>query len=211
LLLLANHPEVQAKAQKEIDEHCSGRPVSIDDQAALPYVNACVKECMRWMPAVPLMVPYRASADATVHVDGRDYNIREGTQVIVNGFNMHRDPALWKDPDVFDPERFIEGPDMDIQLKGADAPNDTHHLKFMPLGTGRRACAGYTLAKLELFLQAATLMQCFEWKPSGGDQVQLKEVFGIAVSAGHADVRATWRKACKVDLAAAIQTFDAHL
>merc|ERR1712125_48708 len=181
----------------------------MDDEKALPYVYACVKECMRWMPAVPLMVPYRASKDATVKVDDRTYTIKEGTQVIVNGFNMHRDPELWKDPDKFDPERFMEGPDSDIQLKGADAPNDQHHLKFMPLGTGRRACAGYTLAKLELFLQAATLIQCYEWRPASGDKVPLKEVFGIAVSAAHTDVKAKWRGTNGVDLAAAIKRFDA--
>ena len=50
------------------------------------------------------------------------------------------------------------------------------------MGTGRRACAGYNLAKLELFLQAATLVQCVEWSPpEGKDKVELNEKFGIAV------------------------------
>jgi cytochrome P450 len=209
-LLLANHPEVQKKAQAEIDNVCKGRPVDVSDQDKLPYVNACVKECMRWMPAVPLMVPYKASADAEVRSGDRTYTIPEGTQVIVNGFNMHRDPELWKDPDVFNPERFMEGPDADIELKGADAPNNQHHLKFMPLGTGRRACAGYLLAKLELFLQGATLIQCFDWKPAAGAQVPLKEVFGIAVSAAHADVTATWRTQSDAAAAAATAQFGAH-
>merc|ERR1712232_748033 len=165
---------------------------------------------MRFMPAVPLMVPYMASKDATVVHAGTTYEIKQGTQVIMNGFNMHRDPALWDRPDEFIPERFMEGPDADIQLKGADAPNDQHHLKFMPLGTGRRACAGYTLAKLELFLQAATLIQCYEWRPASGDKVPMKEVFGIAVSAAHTDVKAKWRGTNGVDLAAAIKRFDAQ-
>jgi cytochrome P450 len=210
VLLLANHPEVQKRAQKEIDTHCKGRPVTIEDQDKLPYVNACVKECMRWMPAVPLMVPYAASVDATVELDGCKYEIKQGTQVIVNGFNMHRDPDLWEDADVFNPERFMTGPDADLELKGADAPNDVHHLKFMPLGTGRRACAGYLLAKLELFLQGATLMQCFDWVPPEGDEVPLKEVFGIAVSAAHTNVKAHWRADCGVDLAATVATLGAQ-
>jgi len=210
VLLLANHPEVQKKAQREIDSVCKGRHVSVADIDKLPYVNACVKECMRWMPAVPLMVPYKASADAQVTVGDRTYTIKQGTQVIVNGFNMHRDPALWKDPDAFDPERFMEGPDADIELKGADAPNDTHHLKFMPLGTGRRACAGYLLAKLELYLQGATLIQCFDWRPAHGDTVPMKEVFGIAVSAAHADVTARWRTETGIDLDATVAELGAQ-
>eukprot|EP00927_Polykrikos_kofoidii_P076713 TRINITY_DN73751_c0_g1_i1.p1 TRINITY_DN73751_c0_g1~~TRINITY_DN73751_c0_g1_i1.p1 ORF type:complete len:546 (+),score=73.27 TRINITY_DN73751_c0_g1_i1:89-1726(+) len=200
LLLMANHPKVQAKAQEEIDSVCGGKPVTMEDQEKMPYINACIKECMRWMPAVPLMVPYAASADAKVTVGDKSYMIEEGTQVIVNGFNMHRDPELWKNPDEFNPERFMDGPDADIELRGADSPNDTHHLKFMPLGTGRRACAGYLLAKLELFLQGASLVQCFNWRPASGDTVPMKEVFGIAVSAAHADVTATWRSASGVDL-----------
>jgi len=201
VLLLANHPEVQKKAQAEIDSACSHRPVTMEDQPRLPYVFACVKECMRWMPAVPLMVPYKASEDAVVRHEGRDYTIKKGTQVIMNGFNMHRDPTLWPDADAFRPERFMEGPDADVDLRGADAPNDPHHLKFMPLGTGRRACAGYALAKVELFLQAATLMQCFHWAPAEGDKVPMTEIFGIAVTAGHSLVTARWREESGIDIA----------
>merc|ERR1711957_603282 len=137
------------------------------------------------------------------------YTIKEGTQVIVNGFNMHRDPDLWENADVFNPERFMTGPDADIEIKGADAPNEQHHLKFMPLGTGRRACAGYLLAKLELFLQGATLMQCFEWKPASGDKVPLKEVFGIAVPAGSVDITARYRTETGVDCQKTVAKYGA--
>jgi len=182
-LLLANHPDVQRKAWAEIDRVTGGRPVEPDDQPNMPYTNAVWKETMRWMPVVPLMVPYKASEDVTVSVSGREYTIKAGTQVLVNGFNMQRDPALWRSPDTFDPERFLEGPDADLELRGADAQKDPHHLKFLPMGTGRRACAGYALAKVELFMQAASLMQCFEWKPEpGSEKVEVGENFGIAVS-----------------------------
>merc|ERR1711972_942064 len=110
------------------------------------------------------------------------------------------DGELWTDADVLNPDRFMQGPDRDVELKGADAPNDPHHLKFMPLGTGRRACAGYILAKVELFLQGATLMQCLTWRPAEGDAVQFKEVFGIAVSPGPSKVVATWREESGVDV-----------
>jgi len=162
------------------------------------------------MPAVPLMVPYMASLDADVTVEsGRKYTIKQGTQVIMNGFNMHRDPTLWDRPDEFIPERFMTGPDANIELKGADAPSDPHHLKFMPLGTGRRACAGALLAKLELFIQGATLLQCFNWTPATGTSVALKEVFGIAVSAAHVDVCAKWRPESGVDLRKTMEAFGA--
>lgn len=182
-LLLANHPEVQKKAQAEIDGVLQGRPVTFTDQDKLPYTDAVVKEAMRWMPVVPTMVPYRTSDDVFVTSGGKEYLIPNNTQVLVNGFNMQRDPALWRDPERFDPERFISGPDADIELRGSDAQSDPHHLKFLPMGTGRRACAGYALAKVELFMQGAILMQCFEWlAPAGVGRLPSDEIAGIAVS-----------------------------
>lgn len=182
-LLLANHPEVQRKAHEEIDRVTKGRAVSIDDQQELRYTDAVVKETMRFMPVVPMMLPYRTSDEVRVTADGRDYVIPNNTQVVVNGFNMQRDPALWDEPDRFNPERFMSGPDSDLELRGSDVQNDPHHLKFLPMGTGRRACAGYSLAKMELFMQGATLMQCFHWSPPAGlDKIPVGESFGIAVS-----------------------------
>ena len=87
-----------------------------------------------------------------------------------------------------------KGARKEIELRAADAPNDEKFLKFIPMGTGRRACAGYTLAKVELFMQAASLMQCFEWSPPEGiGKLALKEKFGIAVSPDEFHVRALFR------------------
>eukprot|EP00933_Yihiella_yeosuensis_P022296 TRINITY_DN17543_c0_g1_i1.p1 TRINITY_DN17543_c0_g1~~TRINITY_DN17543_c0_g1_i1.p1 ORF type:complete len:539 (+),score=111.03 TRINITY_DN17543_c0_g1_i1:59-1675(+) len=180
--LLAAHPEVQKKAHEELDRVLGGKPATLEDQSKLRYTDAVVKEAMRWMPVVPMMVPYRTGDNVTVKADGVDYHIPANTQVLVNGFNMHRDPANWEDPDKFNPDRFVTGPDSDIEIRGSDAQSDPHHLKFLPLGTGRRACAGYALAKVELFLQGATLIQNFEWSPPPGEKLEVGEKFGIAVS-----------------------------
>jgi len=194
VLLLANHPDVQKKAHEEIDRVTKGRAITMEDQPELTYTDAVVKECMRLIPVVPMMVPYRASDDVKVNADGKDYVIPANTQVIVNGFNMQRDPALWDEPDRFNPERFLSGPDADLGLRGSDCPNEAHHMKFLPMGTGRRACAGYGLAKVELFLQGATLMQCFDWSPPPGqDQIPIVENFGIALGSSHFDICARYR------------------
>jgi len=183
VMLLANHPEVQKKAHEEIDRVTGGRPVTLDDQPNLRYTDAVVKEAMRWMPVVPMMVPYRTSENVTVNSEGHEYHIPANTQVLVNGFNMQRDPANWVDPEKFNPDRFVSGPDADLELRGSDAQSDPHHLKFLPMGTGRRACAGYALAKVELFLQGATLVQNFDWSPPPGmEKIEVGEKFGIAVS-----------------------------
>ncbi len=58
------HPEVQKKAQKELDAVVgTERLPGISDRPSLPYVNAVVKELVRWYPAAPLGSPHRVVAD----------------------------------------------------------------------------------------------------------------------------------------------------
>ena len=53
-LALALHPEAQKKAQAEIDAVIgSDRLPDIQDRSSLPYVNAVIKEMMRWHLAAP--------------------------------------------------------------------------------------------------------------------------------------------------------------
>ena len=49
------HPEVQAKAQRDIDRVVgSDRLPDFSDFPHLPYVEAILRECLRWNPVVPL-------------------------------------------------------------------------------------------------------------------------------------------------------------
>jgi cytochrome P450 len=54
-LAMALHPEVQIKAQAELDAVIgSGRLPDYSDRPSLPYINATVKEVLRWNPVAPL-------------------------------------------------------------------------------------------------------------------------------------------------------------
>jgi cytochrome P450 len=51
------YPEVQARAQAEIDSvigEAIGRLPDWDDRASMPYINAVIQETLRWFPVVPL-------------------------------------------------------------------------------------------------------------------------------------------------------------
>ena len=51
---MAMYPEVQKKAQEEIDRVVGpNRLPDFSDQDTLPYVNAVVKESLRWKLVVP--------------------------------------------------------------------------------------------------------------------------------------------------------------
>lgn len=54
-MAMALHPETLRKAQVELDRVVgTERMPRIDDRAGLPYVDAVIKETLRWHPAVPL-------------------------------------------------------------------------------------------------------------------------------------------------------------
>lgn len=59
-LALVRDPSIQAKAHKMIDEVCPGRLPTFDDQPDLPYIDALVKEALRWHPVLPLGRSLRA-------------------------------------------------------------------------------------------------------------------------------------------------------
>jgi len=55
LLALSYHPEVQEKAQKELDMVIGNdRLPNFSDQSDLPYIDAILKEVQRMYPVVPL-------------------------------------------------------------------------------------------------------------------------------------------------------------
>ena len=55
MMAMALHPEKQRLAQEEIDRVIgTERLPTINDRSQLPYVNAIIKETMRWKPAVPM-------------------------------------------------------------------------------------------------------------------------------------------------------------
>lgn len=55
LLAMLRHPEVQVKAQEEIDRIVgTDRLPTIADRSSLPYVRSVITEVLRWYPAAPL-------------------------------------------------------------------------------------------------------------------------------------------------------------
>ncbi|KAG9125485.1 hypothetical protein FRC07_007416 [Ceratobasidium sp. 392] len=66
VLAMARFPEVQAKAQREIDGVVgSGRLPEMNDKPNLPYICNLVQEVLRWRPVVPMGVPHASSQDDT--------------------------------------------------------------------------------------------------------------------------------------------------
>jgi cytochrome P450 len=138
-LAMVLYPEVQAKAQAELDAVVgSERLPSFSDRDSLPYINAVWKEVLRWHPAAPLAMAHVATKD--IHYEG--YLIPKGSRVIGNTWAVLRDESMYPDPVVFCPERFL-----------GDTPQpDPRNICF---GFGRRRCPGSHLAEASLFISVA--------------------------------------------------------
>ncbi|KAI8982787.1 CyP450 monooxygenase [Trametes punicea] len=147
-LAMVNYPDVQRKAQAELDAVVGPhRLPNFDDRDSLPYINAMVKECLRWHVVVPLGIPHRTVADEVY--DG--YFIPEGTVIIANAWALSRDVEVYPDPEEFRPERFL-----DTKLK------DPATYVF---GYGRRICAGRHFADASLYIIVASVLHALKIEP----------------------------------------------
>ena len=156
------HPEIQAKAQIEIDSVCGSKPVTDADIPNLKYLQCIVKEALRVHPPGPLLSWARLAVhDVTVG----DMHIPKGTTAMVNMWAITHDEKVWAEPEKFNPERFVED---DVSVMGTD-------LRLAPFGAGRRVCPGKALGMASVNLWLAQLLQSFKWVPSDDVTVDLAE------------------------------------
>ncbi|TBU57403.1 cytochrome P450 [Dichomitus squalens] len=162
-LAMIQHPEILQKAQKEIDAVVgNARLPTFSDRPHLPYVNAVVSEALRISSPVPLGLPRRITEDNVY----KNMFIPKGTLVFGNNYNMVRDPAVFPNPDVFDPERYLE--DVDEQTAKL---RDVRNYVF---GFGRRRCPGSFMIDSSLWIAIASMLAAF-------DITKATDAFGRAV------------------------------
>ncbi|RAH43882.1 cytochrome P450 [Aspergillus brunneoviolaceus CBS 621.78] len=165
-LALALFPEVQKKAQEEIDRVVgTSRLPGFADRENLPYIEAVVKEAFRWHPVVPMGVVHQSMEEDT----WGGYHIPKGSQILSNIWAFLHDPATYPEPGNFKPERFL--------ASANHTPERNPH--FLAFGFGRRVCPGRTIADATAYLTIAQSLAVFNFsKPiKDGDEVDLKPQF----------------------------------
>lgn len=103
--LLAIHPDIQEKVFEEIRSVLPDQNIDVnaEDLKNMPYVDAFVKESLRFFPVVPVLT-------RILKKDQRldDAIIPKGTEYVLDLWNMHRNPNNWKyDATKFNPENFF--------------------------------------------------------------------------------------------------------
>ena len=114
MLAMVLHPEVQAKAQAEMDLVLGrGNLPTFADQESLPYLAAVMNEVFRWQVVAPFGVPHMSTADD----EYRGYLIPKGTIVIANAHQMLNDEDVYPEPSAFNPERFLKDGKIDLSVR----------------------------------------------------------------------------------------------
>nr|BCD59211.1 cytochrome P450 76AD [Bougainvillea peruviana]BCU88504.1 cytochrome p450 76AD [Bougainvillea peruviana] len=168
---LVRNPIMMKKAQDEI-EQVLGKDATIQeaDIVKMSYLQAIIKETLRLHPPTVFLLPRKAITNVELY----GYIVPKNAQLLVNLWAIGRDPMVWKNPNNFSPERFL---DCDIDVKGRD-------FGLLPFGAGRRICPGMNLAYRMLTLMLATLLQSFNWKlkdEENSEDMDMDEKFGIAL------------------------------
>jgi cytochrome P450 len=153
--MLSENPAAEARLHEELHGILAGRAPELADFERLPYLRAVVNETLRLYPAAYILA--RTSV-APCTIAG--YDFPADTTMIMAQWVMHRDLRYFDDPEVFQPERWLNG--LENRLPAG---------AYFPFGDGPRRCIGQGFALLESALVLATIAQKYRFKLVPGHPV----------------------------------------
>lgn len=168
-LFLVKNEAVQKRVQSAIDKTIGQSKVTLKDRKTLPIVDALILEVMRMELPIPLGLPKCASKDC----DFKGYRIPRGTVVLTNFHSINRDPLLWKNPETFWPERFLKA--------DGSLDREKEH-RIFAFGIGQRKCPGEAVARAQMFVAVASILQRFHLKKVVGENYDVIGVPGLTSS-----------------------------
>lgn len=154
--MLAMCPDVLARLRAETGQAMGGGELPFEAARGLTYTRAVFKETLRLYPPITFLP--RVALKATRI--GR-YKVRKGALLMIAPWTLHRHTRYWREPDRFDPERFLPGRDRDV-VPGS----------YIPFGSGPHTCIGAGFAAVESALILARLTRAFDFVPEGTSNVR---------------------------------------
>jgi cytochrome P450 len=151
-VLLAQHPEVEARLHEELDRALGGRTPVVGDLDNLTYTRMVLDEVLRLYSPVAVMARDVVEDDV---VDG--YPVPGGSMVVLMPYLTHRHPDFWERPDEFWPEHFVP-----------EAVEARPRYAYIPFGAGPRICIGKYFALEEAALVLAEMAQRFRLRMAPG-------------------------------------------
>ncbi len=143
LFLIASVPEWQQRVYDEVVKVAGDNPISADMINQLQQTQNVIKESLRLYPPASIV-----SRQAIGSTEIGNIRIKKNAIVMMPIFIIHRHYGNWRDPEIFNPDRFAPENDK-VRDKFA----------FMPFGTGKRSCIGASFAMVEAQVILATLVR----------------------------------------------------
>ncbi len=173
---LGRNPRIQEAVRAEVAE-LGDRELSCADVSSLGYTVQVLREALRLCPPAP---GAGRVAIRDVIIDG--YRVAAGTVLLFGIYAVQRDPQLWKDPLVFDPDRFRP-----------EAVKRLNRWQYLPFGAGPRSCIGDHFAMLEATLALATIVRRAELRSEDSEFPVATPFTMVAAAPVWASV--SWRRA----------------
>ncbi|KAG0151884.1 hypothetical protein CROQUDRAFT_667588 [Cronartium quercuum f. sp. fusiforme G11] len=165
------------REQMEVFGRGDGHLEPLDyDRLQTPLMNACIKEVLRLHPPIhsimrkvksPIIVP-KTLASAS---EDTAYVIPPSHYVMAAPGVSQIDQAIWKDPTVFEPRRWLDRPvetdEGETIDYGFGAISSGTNSPFLPFGAGRHRCIGEQFAYLQLAAVVATILRSCDVRLAG--------------------------------------------
>ncbi|XP_043511352.1 probable cytochrome P450 6a20 isoform X1 [Frieseomelitta varia] len=147
---LALNQQVQDKLREEIRSNLAkhGGELKYEHVKDMEYLDKVFKETQRKYPVAGL-IPRRSTAAYTFA--GTKVSIPKGLKLWIPMYAIHRDPDIYPNPDVFNPENFNE-----------DAIEARHPMTYLPFGDGPRNCIGARFAVYQTKVGLITILRNYK-------------------------------------------------
>jgi len=147
LFLVAKHDAVQTRLREEIERGVAEHSEAAADYSPLPFAEMVVHEALRLYPPNWLLIPRRCVQESIIG----GYRIARGSWVYIFPYVIHRDARWFREPEVFDPDRFAPEHFGRVQRSA-----------YLPLGLGPHVCLGRALSTIIVTTILACILQEFQ-------------------------------------------------
>jgi cytochrome P450 len=161
--LLAQNPAWETRILRELATLAPGDDFTFEQLMSLEDTANVLKETLRLYPPVWLFSRRVAETD-----DLGGHRLAPGTHLFITPYLLHRQPALWPDPERFAPERFDER---------RSPPVD--RFAFIPFSAGARRCIGEYFSFVEMQMHLALLLPHFHLEPLPDQVVDIEPAVNL--------------------------------
>ena len=175
------YPDIQERVHEEIvktvqmlkekksiaddgDEDKITTIVTLDDLQHFKLLGACLDETLR-LYAPANFIERTAVNDVKIESADGKYCIefRKDDLVHIPVYAVHRDERYFKDPEKFDPERFL-----------GEREKEHHRYSYIPFGAGPRNCVAKTFALMEAKMALIHALYNFKFSASSKTAIPFK-------------------------------------